>query len=72
MRKTLLATAAALALGCSGYAMANPCSGNDASCNQKSYGGDNTLTSSAQSTQSSTSGSNANEIASGAQLWQDS
>src|SRR6201996_3751480 len=72
MRTTLLATAAALALGFSGYAMANPCSGNDSSCDQTAAGGSNTLTSSAASTQTSTSGSNANEIASGAKLWQDS
>ena len=33
MRKTLMASAAVLALGCSGYALANPCSDTGSSCN---------------------------------------
>ena len=39
MRKTLMATAAALALGISGYAVANPCSDGYKSCDQKSTSG---------------------------------
>ena len=72
MRKTLLASAAVIALGCSGYAMANPCSDSDSSCNQKSYSGSNTSTNSATSAQTSTTGNNANEITTGARVAQDS
>ena len=72
MRKTLMASAAVLALGFSGYAMANPCSDNSKSCDQSSTTGANTLSSSAASTQTSTSGSNANEIAANASVWQNS
>ncbi|MBN3765664.1 hypothetical protein G3O01_32965, partial [Burkholderia sp. Ac-20365] len=72
MRKTLLASAAVIALGCSGYAMANPCSDGDSSCNQKAYNGSNTATNDATSMQTSTTGNNANEITSGAKVAQDS
>lgn len=72
MRRTLLASAAALALGFSGYAMANPCSDSSKSCDQSSTTGANTLTSSASSSQTSTTGSNANELAAGATAYQDS
>src|SRR5579864_2962978 len=72
MRRTLMASAVALALGFSGYAMANPCSDNEKSCDQKSTTGANSLTSSATSGQTTTTGSNANEVASYATVTQDS
>ncbi|NKE40104.1 hypothetical protein FVP45_06910, partial [Mycobacterium tuberculosis] len=72
-RKTLLASAALLALGCSGYAMANPCSSNASStCSQKADDGSNTLSNSVSSSQTSTTGSNANEVSPGASVYQDS
>jgi hypothetical protein len=73
MRKTLMASAAVLALGFSGYALANPCSDNKDSCSQTAAGGSNTSSASATANQTSTtSGSNANEVASGASVYQDS
>ncbi|MCV9992624.1 hypothetical protein OIV58_31765, partial [Burkholderia pseudomallei] len=73
MRKTLLASAAILALGCSGYAMANPCSSDTgATCSQRSDDGSNSLTNTVGSTQTSTTGSNANEVSPGASVNQDS
>ncbi|WP_143286610.1 hypothetical protein, partial [Burkholderia ubonensis] len=73
MRKTLLASAALLALGCSGYAMANPCSSDTSStCSQRADDGSNTLTNTVGSTQTSSTGSNANEVSPGASVYQDS
>ena len=60
MRKTLMATAAALALGFSGYAMANPCSG-DKACQNEGNGNDS-VSATATSTQTTGTGSNANEV----------
>src|SRR5271154_4930276 len=72
MKRTLIATAAALALGFSGLAMANPCSDNSDSCNQSASSGSNGLTASATSDQTAGTGDNANEIASYASVSQDS
>ncbi len=72
MRKTLLASAAIVALGFSGYAMANPCANGDYSCNQKSGSGDNSLSNTASSTQGSTTGNNVNEVTGHSKVSQDS
>ncbi|MBN3759192.1 hypothetical protein G3N95_40250, partial [Paraburkholderia sp. Tr-20389] len=72
MRKTLLASAAIVALGFSGYAMANPCSSGDWSCNQKASGGNNSLSNTASSSQTSGTGDNANEVTGYGSVTQDS
>jgi hypothetical protein len=70
MRKTLLAGAAALALGVSGFAMANPCSDNSGSCDQKNKEGDNYLANTVTTGQSGTY--NANEVNDQAKVFQNS
>src|ERR1700753_1923656 len=62
MRKTLMASAAVLALTASGYALANPCSDGKDSCNQTAAGGSNTSGASATSSQTSGSRSHPNAI----------
>jgi hypothetical protein len=70
MRKTLLATAAALALGISGLAMANPCSDNSWSCDQKNKEGNNYLSNKVATQQDGTY--NANEVNDQAKVFQNS
>jgi hypothetical protein len=70
MRKTLLATTAALALGLSSLAMANPCSDGSWSCDQKNKEGDNTLGITMSTSQSGTY--NASEVTDEAKVFQNS
>jgi hypothetical protein len=70
MRRTLLATAAALALGISGFAMANPCSDNSGSCSQQNKEGNNSLANTVSTEQSGTY--NASEVSDEAKVFQNS
>jgi hypothetical protein len=70
MRRTLLAAAAALALGISGFAMANPCSDNSGSCDQQNKEGNNSLANTVATGQSGTY--NANEVNDEAKVFQNS
>jgi hypothetical protein len=70
MRKPLLAATAALALGISGFAMANPCSDNSGSCDQQNKEGNNYLANTVATGQSGTY--NANEVNDEAKVFQNS